>query len=107
MGDKDLDCCFVDFQKAFDMIPHEHLWRRMEEHEVPSEYMLAISQIYKNVIYCVHIGDEILGFFKSTIGVKQGCPLSPTPFSLCIDELEELVAKFVKEETLKKLPLGR
>ena len=34
---------FVDLKKAFHMIPREHLWRRMEELEVPSEYMLAIS----------------------------------------------------------------
>ena len=28
---KGLCCCFVDFKKAFDMIPCEHLWRRMED----------------------------------------------------------------------------
>ena len=33
---KGLHCCFVDFKKAFDMVPREHLWRRMEELEVPS-----------------------------------------------------------------------
>ena len=40
---KGLYCCFVDFKKVFDMVPPEHLWRRMEELEMPSEYMLAIS----------------------------------------------------------------
>ena len=46
---KGLYCCFVDFKKAFDMVPREHLWRRMEELEMPSEYMLAISRIYEKV----------------------------------------------------------
>ena len=30
-------------------------------------------------------------------------PLSPTLFGLCIDELEEMVVKFVKEEGIKEV----
>ena len=30
---KGLYCCFVDFNKAFDMVPREHFWRLMEELE--------------------------------------------------------------------------
>ena len=59
--------------------------------------MLAISQIYEKVICCVRIGKGISSFFKyNTIGVKQGCPLSPIRFGLCIYELEQMVAKFYK-----------
>ena len=39
-------------------------------------------------------------FLNSTIDVKQGCPCSPTLFGVRIDELEEMVAKFVKEEVV-------
>ena len=40
---KGLYCFFVDFKKAFDMVPRAKLWRRMEELGVLSEYMVAIS----------------------------------------------------------------
>ena len=43
--------------------------------------------------------------FNSTIGVKKECPLSPTLFGLCIDELEEMVAKFVKEEGVEEVAI--
>ena len=39
----------LTFKKAFDTVPRDHLWRLMEELEVPSEYMLAISRVYENV----------------------------------------------------------
>ena len=34
---KCLYCSFVDFKKAFDMVSREHLWRQIEELEVPNE----------------------------------------------------------------------
>ena len=43
----------------------------------------------------VHIGNGILDFCNSTIGVNQGCSLSPTLFGLCIDKLEQMVVKLV------------
>ena len=46
------------------MVPHAHLWRWMEELGVPSEYMLAIAQIYEKIIRCVHMSDGILDFLS-------------------------------------------
>ena len=42
-----------------------------------------------------------------TIGANQGCPFSPTLFSLYIDELDEMVAKFVKEENMDEVVIGK
>jgi hypothetical protein len=36
-------------------------------------------------------------FIKSTIGVKQGCPLSPTLFGIYIDELEAFLHEHIQD----------
>ena len=50
----------------------------------------------------MRVSNKLSYFFNSTIGVKQGCPHSPTLRGLCIDELGEMVAKFVKEEGVEE-----
>ena len=36
-NNKSLFCCFVDFRKAFDTVPRNNLWNRIEELKVPIE----------------------------------------------------------------------
>ena len=36
-------------------------------------------------------------FNRNTIGVKQGCPLSPTLFGIYIDELEAFLHEHIQE----------
>ena len=51
------------------------------------------------------MSDKCSDFFDNTIGVKQGCTLSQTLFGLCIDELEEMVTKFAKEEVVEEVAI--
>ena len=50
--------------------------------------------------------DGTLNIFNSTIGVKQRWSLSLTLFGLRIDELEQMVAKFVKEDSVEEVAIG-
>ena len=40
------------------------------------------------------------------MGVKQGCPPSPTLFGLCIDKLEEVLLTTVQEEEIARPRIG-
>ena len=42
--------CFVEFRKAFDTIPRNNLWNRLEELNVPFELRVAAVRLYENVI---------------------------------------------------------
>ena len=88
-----LHCCFVDFTKAFDTIPRDGLWQRMGQIGVPKHLQLAVAQLYNQVRCQLRTQNGLSKEFFSNMGVKQGCPLSPTLFGLCIDQLEEFIPR--------------
>jgi hypothetical protein len=60
----------------------------MEELGVPRHLRAAVHRMYEEVKVKIRTSaiEAISESFRSDIGVKQGCPLSPT---LYIDKLEE------------------
>ena len=81
-------CCFVDFRKAFDTVPRNNLWNRLEELNVPFELRAATIRLYENVISKLKRNKGWSKDIKCNIGVKQGFPLSPTLFGIYINKLE-------------------
>ncbi|KAL3681105.1 hypothetical protein R1sor_024061 [Riccia sorocarpa] len=55
---------------------------------VPAELLAAITVLYEKVLVKIKADDHRI---ESTLGVIQGCPLSPTLFGLLIDVLYEYV----------------
>lgn len=83
---KALFCAFIDFKKAFDTIPRELLWQRLQTIGVPSDLLTAVATLYHSVRAKINTSqtEEII----STIEVIQGCHLSPTLFGVFIDDIE-------------------
>jgi hypothetical protein len=69
---------FVDFSKAFDTIPRDLLWRRIQEIGLHGE-MLIRRCIQMSVTMCGS-PSRLTDSSESTWGVKQSCPLSPLLF---------------------------
>ncbi|KAL3700001.1 hypothetical protein R1sor_018023 [Riccia sorocarpa] len=75
---------FVDFAKAFDSVARDKIWCRLLELGVPQEITNSVAWLYQRVWVKVSQSDEGRA---GTLGVIQGCPLSPTLFGLIIDAL--------------------
>ena len=69
----------------------------MVEIGMPLEYRVAIARLYEQVRCQLKIENDFSEHFLSNMGVKQGCPLSPTLFGLCIDKSEEVVNRVARE----------
>ena len=80
--------CFVDFRKAFDTVPRNNLWNILEELKVPFELRAAAIRLYENVISNLKSNEGWSKDIKCNIGVKKGCPLSPTLCGIYIDKLK-------------------
>ena len=78
----------MDFRKAFNTVPRNNQWNRLEELKVSFELRAAAIRLYENVIANFKSNDEWSKDIKCNIGVKQGFPLSPTLFGIYIDNLE-------------------
>ena len=85
---KKLYACFVAFKKAFDTVPHDLLWQAWEGAGMGSKMLRCIQSIYDTDTARVHTQQELTDTFRCTIGVKQGCPMSPNLFGQYLDDLQ-------------------
>ena len=88
---KPLFCCFVDFKKAYDSVDRRLLLQRLASLGIWGTMLTSIAAMYRNVPLHARVDGKVGPAFQSSIGVKQGDPLSPLLFGLFIDELEDFV----------------
>ena len=86
-----LYCCFVEFKKAFDLVPRHTLWEVLEKRGMKGRVLSSLQSMYAADKAYVLTSEGSTAAFPCGIGVKQGCPASPLLFGLYLDELEELL----------------
>ena len=72
--------CFVDFQKAFDSIKQDVTWATLRSYGVGNRLTQILKNIGDRSKSAVKFGREIGEWFATTIGTRQGDPISPNTF---------------------------
>ena len=88
---KKLFTCFIDFQKAFDSVWHDGLFRKLENKGINGNFLNLIKNIYDSTSCAVKVNNKTTNFFPYKKGVQQGNPLSPLLFNLFINDIFEAV----------------
>ena len=79
--------CFVDFKKAFDSVPRDLLLKKVLDMGITGKFFNILRHVYTTDRACVKLGQSRSAFFDLSIGVRQGCILSPLLFNLFISDL--------------------
>ena len=89
-----LFACFVDIKKAFDCTNRQLLfYKLLSEYNVGGNFLKLLQSLYDGHKVHVRLSEGLLQPILTTIGVKQGCGLSPLLFNLFINNLPEIFDK--------------
>ena len=80
---------FIDFHKAFDTVNRNLLWFKLMSIGISGKILDAIQSLYERVQCTVKVNDLFSPWFPVTHGVKQECKISPTLFSIYINDLAQ------------------
>ena len=84
---KELYHVFIDFKKAFDRVWHDALWATMKKYNISPKLIELTQQLYENATSAVFYNGSIGDWFRTTVGVRQGCLLSPTLFNIFLERI--------------------
>ena len=79
---KNIYFCFIDYDKAFDCVDHNKLWKILQEMGIPDHLTCLLRNLYAEQETTVRTGHGTTGWFQIGKGVCQGCILSHCLFNL-------------------------
>ena len=84
---QDLYHVCIDFNKAFDRVWHAALRATMRLYNINTNLINAIQNLCDKATSAVCFNGNIGGWFRTTVGVRQGCLLSSTLFNIFLERI--------------------
>ena len=83
-----LFAAFVDLKKAYDNVHHPLLWASLQRKGIHGKMLAGIQSLYDGGDISMEISGSSGASGTARVGVRQGCPLSPTLFGIFFDSLD-------------------
>ena len=91
----DVDVLYLDFQKAFDTVPHKRLLHKLKMYGVTGKTLEVISDFLSGRTFHVRVGDAASELFRVLSGVPQGSVLGPLLFLIYINDIPNGIRNFL------------
>jgi len=85
----------IDYEKAFGNIQRQILFNILKSQHIPDTLLKAIVDIYTKNKILIKFNNKLSKSVEINKGFRQGCPLSPTLFKIC---LNEIITKWQKQD---------
>jgi hypothetical protein len=95
-NNKELVITAIDFTNAFGSVPHELILSTMKQRNFPEWTRSIVQDMYTNASSYIEVRGDKSQPISWKVGVKQGCPLSPLLFNLCIEPLIQSIKSINK-----------
>jgi hypothetical protein len=82
---KDVFCCYIDFEKAFDSVWQEGIWKALAFFGFPEKIIRLLKALYSTSQSAVRVNGELTDWFTTKVGVRQGCVISPQLFNILLE----------------------
>ena len=100
---KNLSACFIslDQEKAFDRVSWSYLYDTMKAFGFDDNFVKWIRLLYTDISSSVIVNNFISESFSLERGVRQGCPLSPLLYVICLEPFANKIRNLDEIKGLK------
>ena len=99
-----VDILFLDYQKAFDTVPHQRLLKQIESFGISDKALKWIQSFLNNRRQRVRVNNETSEWKPVLSGIPQGSILGPILFTLYVndipDKLKSIIAMYADDTKL-------
>ena len=106
-GKKGLMAIKIDLEKAYDKLDWSFIIDSLKDVGVTNHFIELIWQCISSSSMNILWNGECTGEFTPSRGIRQGDPLSPYLFVLCIERLSHLIAWAVEEGLWRPITISR
>ena len=104
---KKLYVCFVDFRKAYDTVWRDALFYKLLLNNISKKFVNILRKMYDKLQICVRLQNGLTYPFRSKVGLKQGCNLSPILFNIFINDFVQGLSELQTDApSLENLKIG-